>query len=163
MFSATLREWKRKIEQLRQRWRAVRQENERLRKENEVLRRREKQWERERERLREENERLKRQLEEAQRANKRQAAPFSRGQRKANPKPPGRKPGTAYGRHYRKTIPQQVDQVIAVPLPAQCGCGGALKVEKIEPQYRHEVVRKTIGRRFDIAVGRCRRCGRRVQ
>src|SRR2546429_7619280 len=56
MFSATLREWKRKIEQLRQRWRAVRQENERLRKENEVLRRREKQWERERERLREEND-----------------------------------------------------------------------------------------------------------
>src|SRR5437764_7013378 len=54
-------------------------------------------------------------------------------------------------------------QVIAVPLPAQCGCGGALKVEKIEPQYQHEVVRKTIWRRFDIAVGRCRRCGRRVQ
>src|SRR6266576_1046864 len=82
MFSATLREWKRKIEQLRQRWRAVRQENERLRKENEVLRRREKQWERERERLREENDRLRQQLEEAQRANKRQAAPFSRGMRK---------------------------------------------------------------------------------
>src|SRR6266576_1217851 len=117
----------------------------------------------ERERLREENERLKRQLEEAQRANKRQAAPFSRGQRNANPRPPGRKPGTDYGQHYRKTIPQQVDQVIAVPLPAQCGCGGALKVEKIEPQYQHEVVRKTIWRRFDIAVGRCRRCGRRVQ
>ena len=53
--------------------------------------------------------------------------------------------------------------MIAVPLPAQCGCGGALKVEKIEPQYQHEVVRKTIWRRFDIAVGRCRRCGRRVQ
>src|SRR2546429_7243639 len=83
MFSATLREWKRKIEQLRQRWRAVRQENERLRKENEVLRRREKQWERERERLREENDRLRQQLEEAQRANKRQAAPFSRGDRKS--------------------------------------------------------------------------------
>jgi hypothetical protein len=31
MFSATLRDWERKIEQLRQRWRAVRQENERLR------------------------------------------------------------------------------------------------------------------------------------
>src|SRR6266576_1394945 len=90
MFSATLREWKRKIEQLRQRWRAVRQENERLRKENEVLRRREKQWERERERLREENDRLRQQLEEAQRANKRQAAPFSRGTRKEHPKTPGR-------------------------------------------------------------------------
>ncbi len=33
MFSATLREGKRKIEQLQQRWRAARQENERLRKE----------------------------------------------------------------------------------------------------------------------------------
>jgi chromosome segregation ATPase len=92
MFSATLREWKRKIEQLRQRWRAVRQENERLRKEIEALRRREKQLERERERLeqererlREENDRLRRQLEEAQRANKRQAAPFSRGTRKEHP------------------------------------------------------------------------------
>src|SRR6266705_1162274 len=168
---------KQKNASLQQQWRSTRAENERLRKENEQLRRREKELEREqeqlrqeqgrlrgeRERLREENERLKRQLEEAQRANKRQAAPFSRGQRKANPKPPGRKPGTAYGQHYRKTIPQQVDQVIAVPLPAQCGCGGALKVEKIEPQYQHEVVRKTIWRRFDIAVGRCRRCGRRVQ
>ena len=154
---------KQKIVSLQQQWRSTRRENERLRKEIEQLRQEQGRLRGERERLREENERLKRQLEEAQRANKRQAAPFSRGQRKANPKPPGRKPGTAYGRHYRKTIPQQVDQVIAVPLPAQCGCGGALKVEKIEPQYQHEVVRKTIWRRFDIAVGRCRRCGRRVQ
>ena len=154
---------KQKIASLQQQWRSTRAENERLRKENEQLRQEQGRLRGERERLREENERLKRQLEEAQRANKRQAAPFSRGQRKANPKPPGRKPGTAYGQHYRKTIPQQVDQVIAVPLPAQCGCGGALKVEKIEPQYQHEVVRKTIWRRVDIAVGRCRRCGRRVQ
>src|SRR2546430_13130892 len=105
MLSATLHEWKRKIEQLQQRWRGARQENERLRKENEVLRRREKQWEsereqwererkrleRERERLRGEIDNLKRQLEEAQRANKRQAAPFSRGTRKEHPKTPDRK------------------------------------------------------------------------
>jgi transposase len=168
---------KQKIASLQQQWRSTRREIERLRKENEQLQRREKQLEREqeqlrqeqerlrqeRERLREENERLKRQLEEVQRANKRQAAPFSRGQRKANPKPPGRKPGTAYGQRYRKAVPQQVDEVIAVPLPAQCGCGGALEVEKIEPQYQHEVVRKTIWRRFDITIGRCRTCGRRVQ
>src|SRR6266480_1536353 len=114
MFSATLREWKRKIEQLRQRWRAVR-------KENEVLRRREKQWERERERLerererlREENDRLRQQLEEAQRANKRQAAPFSRGTRKEHPKTPGRKPGAAYGRRYCKLPPKQVDEIVPV-------------------------------------------------
>src|SRR6266699_1617037 len=154
---------KQKIVSLQQQWRSTRREMERLRKENEQLRQEQGRLRGERERLREENERLKRQLEEAQRANKRQAAPFSRGQRKANPRPPARKPGTASGQHYRKTIPQQVDQVIAVPLPAQCGGGGARKVEKIERQYQDDVVRKTIWRRFDIAVGRCRRCGRRVQ
>ncbi|HEX2713539.1 MAG TPA: IS66 family transposase, partial [Candidatus Acidoferrales bacterium] len=156
---------------------STRRENERLRKENEQLRRREKQLEREqeqlrqeqerlrqeRERLRQENERLKRQLEEAQRANKRQAAPFSRGQRKVNPRPPGRKPGAAYGQRFRKAIPEQVDEVIAVPTPARCPCGGTVELEKVKPQYQHEVVRKTIWRRFDIAIGCCRRCGRRVQ
>lgn len=150
---------KQKIASLRQQWRSTRRENERLRKENEQLRRREKQLEREQEqlrqeqerlrqeqeRLRQENERLKRQLEEAQRANKRQAAPFSRGQRKVNPKPPGRKPGAAYGRCYGKAPPRQVDQVIPVLLPARCSCGGRVEVEKVEPQYQHEVPSVTAG------------------
>lgn len=175
---------KRKISSLQQQWRSTRVENERLRRENEELRRQEKQWEREQgqlrreqerlrqegerlrqeqERLRQENERLKKQLEEAQRANKRQAAPFSRGRRKTNPKPPGRKPGAAYGRRHSKAIPDEVDEVIAVPLPAHCICGGAVKEEKVESQYQQEVVRKTIWRRFDIAIGRCCQCQRRVQ
>src|SRR6516164_11839431 len=159
------------------RWRGARQENEQLRKEIEQLRRREKQWEQrekqleqrekqleqERERLRQENEKLKRQLEEARRANKRQAAPFSRGTRKANPQTPGRKSGAAYGQRYSKAIPEQVDEVIEVPIPVRCSCGGRVEVEKVEPQYQHEVVRKTIWRRFDIAIGRCRACGRRGQ
>src|SRR6266566_634845 len=163
MFSATLREWKRKIEQLRQRWRAVRQENERLRKENEVLRRREKQWERERERLREENDRLRQQLEEAQRANKRQAAPFSRGTRKEHPKTPGRKPGAAYGRRYCKLPPKQVDEIVPVPLPRRCSCRGRVVFDRTESQYQREIVRKTIWRRFDIDIGHCEKCHKRVQ
>src|SRR5436305_1378680 len=163
MFSATLREWKRKIEQLRQRWRAVRQENERLRKENEVLRRREKQWERERERLREENDRLRQQLEEAQRANKRQAAPFSRGTRKEHPKTPGRKPGAAYGRRYCKLPPKQVDEIVPVPLPRRCSCRGRVVFDRTESQYQQEIVRKTIWRRFDIDIGHCEKCHKRVQ
>src|SRR5215469_565116 len=131
-----LQNLKEKLARLQQQWRSTRQENERLHKENEELRKREKQLEREgeqlrqeqgqlrreqdrlqqeRERLRQENERLKRQLEEAQRANKRQAAPFSRGRQKQNPKPPGRKSGVAYGRRYRKNPPLQVDEVISVP------------------------------------------------
>src|ERR1700691_1895152 len=83
---STLREWKHKVASLQERWRGARLEIEQLRQENEKLRRREqqleqreKQLEREQERLRQENERLKRQLEQAQRARKRQAAPFSRG------------------------------------------------------------------------------------
>ena len=168
---------KSKISSLQQKWRSTQRENERLRREIGQLRheqeelyeeRQRLQQERQRlqqeqERLRRENERLKRQLEQVQRAHKRQAAPFSRGRRQADPKPPGRKRGAAYGERYRKTIPEQVDEVITVPLPAHCDCGGALEVEKVESQYQQEVVRKTIWRRFDIAIGRCCRCRRRVQ
>src|SRR5438094_783637 len=177
MLSATLHEWKRKIEQLQQRWRGARQENERLRKENEVLRRREKQWEsereqwererkrleRERERLRGEIDNLKRQLEEAQRANKRQAAPFSRGTRKEHPKTPGRKPGAAYGRRYCKLPPKQVDEIVPVPLPWRCSCRGRVVFDRTESQYQQEIVRKTIWRRFDIDIGHCEKCHKRVQ
>jgi exonuclease VII large subunit len=174
---ATLREWKQKVASLQERWRGARQEIERLRNENEQLRRRQgelekrerqleqerERLERERERLRRQNEKLKRQLEEAQRANKRQAAPFSRGQRQKDPKKPGRKPGAGYGRRHRKEPPAQVDEVISVPPPARCDCGGPLEVLRIESQYQQEVVRKTIWRRFDIPICRCLKCKKRVQ
>jgi transposase len=174
---AALREWKHKVASLQERWHGARREIEHLRKENEQLRRRERQLEeegeqlrqererlgREQERLREENDKLKRQLEEAQRANKRQAAPFSRGTRKPNPQTPGRKSGSAYGQRHSKAIPPKVDEVIPVPPPPQCECGGPLEVERIESQYQQEIVRKTIWRRFDIAIGRCQKCHKRVQ
>jgi transposase len=163
MLSATLRELKRKIEQLQQRWRGARQENERLRKEIEALRQEKEQLKRERERLREENDNLRRQLEEAQRANKRQAAPFSRGTRKEHPKTPGRKPGAAYGRRYSKFPPQQVDEVIPVPLPERCSCGGKVAFDRVESQYQQEIVRKTLWRRFDIDIGHCENCQKRWQ
>src|SRR6266568_1437955 len=130
---------------------------ERLQKENE-------QRKQESERLKEEIERLRKELEAALRASKRQAAPHSRGELKPNPKPPGRKPGRAYGRRACRPIPPRVDEAFHVPLPARCPhCGGGVKLERREPQYQEEIVRRTVVRRFDIAVGRCRRCGRRVQ
>lgn len=166
----TLRHWKEKAAEFRERWRGVREQNERLRRENDRLRQEREQWEqergrleRERERLRQENEKLKKQLEEAQRAAKRQAAPFSRGTRNLNPKPPGRKSGSAYGQHRRKAIPKKVDEVVAVPAPTHCDCGGELEVERIAPQFQQEIVRKTIWRRFDIPICRCRKCNKRVQ
>src|SRR5207302_6187797 len=41
--------------------------------------------------------------------------------------------------------------------------GGGVEGEQTAPQYQEEIVRRTVVRRFEIAVGRCRRCGRRVQ
>src|SRR6266851_4742489 len=126
------------------------QENDRLRKEVE--------------RLKQETERLRRELEAALRATKRQAAPHSRGRPKANPKRPGRKSGGRYGRQACRPIPARVDERIAVPLPDHCPhCGGGVESESCETQYQEEIVRRTVVRRFDIAVGRCRDCRRRVQ
>ena len=128
----------------------AKQENERLRKEIE--------------RLKQETERLRRKLEAALRASKRQAAPHSRGNPKAEPKRPGRKPGRRYGRQSCRPIPKHVDERIAVPLPERCPhCGGGVEPESCEAQHQEEIVRRTIVRRFDIAVGRCRNCQRRVQ
>ena len=115
-------------------------------------------------RLREEIERLQKELEASQRAARRQAAPFSRGQRNSHPKSPGRKPGARYGRHQRRPVPQRVDEEIPVPVPAQCpACAGPLTLERIDPQYQEEIVRHTWVRRFDIPICRCTQCGKRVQ
>ena len=119
---------------------------------------------REIERLQRENERLREELEAALRAGKRQAAPHSRGKTKDHPKRPGRKPGRAYGKHACRRTPSRVDETIRVPLPQQCPhCGGAVEFQRHESQYQEEIVRRTLVRRFDIAVGCCRGCGRRVQ
>jgi transposase len=115
-------------------------------------------------RLQEEIGRLQKELEGAQRAARRQAAPFSRGPGKSHPQSPGRKPGTRYGSHHRRPVPERVDEEIPVPVPAQCpACAGPLRLERIEPQYQEEIVRRTWVRRFDIPICRCRQCGKRVQ
>jgi transposase len=116
------------------------------------------------ERLKQEVERLRKELEAALRASKRQAAPHSRGAPKRNPKRPGRKAGRRYGQQACRPVPARVDEQIAVPLPERCPhCGGGVERESCEPQYQEEIVRRTVVRRFDIAVGRCRQCQRRVQ
>ena len=105
------------------------------------------------------------QLQEALRASKRQAAPFSKGPPKDNPKKPGRKRGGDYGHKAHRPIPQSgPDQVIDVPLPEACpDCGGPTSEDRTAQQYQTEIPRRPIIRRFDIHIGHCRRCGKRIQ
>jgi transposase len=116
--------------------------------------------------LQAENERLRRQLDEATRARKRQAAPFAKGQPADQPKKPGRKPGKDYGAkaHRRPPSPEQIDEVHEAPLPHDCpDCGGPLDETHVAQQFQVEIPRKPIHRQFNIHIGRCRNCHRRVQ
>lgn len=122
--------------------------------------------------LREEVERLKKLLEEALRAGKRQAAPFRKeepteplGKAKRRKKP-GRKAGDEHGEHRRREEPPgEPDEVHRAVLPECCPhCDSKkLKATKVVTQTQVELPKRPIVRRFDIEVGRCGSCGKRVQ
>lgn len=147
---------------------ALRRENRRLRTETRRLRA-------ENGDLRAENERLARRvaalearvaeltqrLEEAQRAGKRQAAPFARGEPVEDPKPPGRPPG--HPGTYRMA-PAHVDETLRVPLDGCPHCGGPVEDRREHEQFVTELppVRPHV-RRYITESGYCRRCGRRVR
>jgi transposase len=154
-------------------------EVERLRKANDELRRSRdeaqrtvKQLEREVERRRKREEQLEEQvkrltsaLEASRRAGKRQAAPFSKGEPKAAPKRPGRKPGKLHGPSAWRRRPKTIDEVVDAPLPSCCpDCGGRVKETRVAKQYQAEIpeVRPRVVQ-FDVHVGKCTDCGRRVQ
>lgn len=105
-------------------------------------------------------------LEESRRRSKRQAAPFSKGDPKAEPKTPGRKRGDAHGRHGHRPVPGGTpDRELDAPLPACCpDCGGEIVHERDAEQWQSDVpgVRPTITR-IKVGVGHCKNCKRRVQ
>lgn len=103
-------------------------------------------------------------LEVLARGAKRQAAPFSKGPPQANPKPPGRKGGENYGTHHRRAAPTRIDEVIEAPLPAQCPyCSGEVLQTEVTQQYQTEIPRTVIHRQFNVHVGQCTCCKKRVQ
>ena len=111
-------------------------------------------------------ERLTKLLEQSQRTNKRQAAPFSQGPPKADPKPPGRKPGADYGKPAFRAAPPpgQIAEVHEAVLPDRCpACGGAVHKTHVACQYQVEIPRQPIYRKFNVPVGKCTCCGQRVQ
>lgn len=142
----------------------ARRRNEQLESQRQQLKREIQQLEEEKRRLEEELKKVRNDLEAAQRAARRQAAPFSRGQPKSHPKRPGRKSGLAHGAHHSRPIPDHVDEEVHLAAPAQCpDCGGPLTVERVESQYQEEIVRRTWVRRFHIPICRCAQCAKRVQ
>jgi transposase len=94
-------------------------------------------------------------------------APFSKGTRKPDPKPPGRKPGQGFFRF--RNPPEEMDEggTVDVPVAVPCcpDCGGALGERKreivsitdIPAQPRPEI------RRYAVEVRDCSRCGRKVR
>lgn len=104
-------------------------------------------------------------LAAATRSGKRQAAPFSKGPPKQSPRAPGRKPGDDYGTKARRAIPQKIDEVHQAPLPERCPhCGSwAIDALSIEQQYQTEIVITPLSRQFNVAVGCCCNCRKRVQ
>jgi transposase len=103
-------------------------------------------------------------VEQLRRGGKRQAAPFSKGLPKPNPKPPGRKAGGDYGTKARRAVPPIIDEVWEAPLPGQCpSCDAAVRFEKIDRQYQTEIPTRPIHRQFNVHIGHCTGCGKRVQ
>ncbi|MDA8047903.1 MAG: transposase, partial [Actinomycetota bacterium] len=105
-------------------------------------------------------------LEESRRRSKRQAAPFSKGDPKRDPKTPGRKSGDGHGRHGHRRVPAgRPDREMTAVLPGCCpDCGGQIVHERDAEQWQTEVpeVRPTVTR-FIVQIGRCKGCKRRVQ
>ena len=105
---------------------------------------------------------LLKRIEELERSGKRQAAPFSKGEPKKNPKKPGRKSGDAHGKHAHREPPRpaQVDETLDAPLPEHCpGCGGVVVEDHLDQQFQTEIPRQPIIRQFTIHCGHCRKCG----
>ena len=131
-------------------------ENERLRAENAELKRRLAD-------LEASVPALKEQLEAAQRAGKRQAAPFSKGAPKAKPQKPGRKKGH---RAAHRAVPDHVDRVAEASLPATCpDCAGPVLEDEVQVQYQEDIPRPvpTIVTQFNVHIGHCAQCQRRIQ
>jgi transposase len=105
---------------------------------------------------------LQSQLEAALRAGKRQAAPFSKGVPKPEPKAPGRKAGHPAA---QRPKPQKVDRVEDAPLPVRCpDCGGKVVEDKVEMQYQVDIPPvQPVVTQFNVHVGHCGDCQRRLQ
>lgn len=107
-------------------------------------------------------------IERLKRAGKRQATPFSKGEREKNPKKPGRRPGQ--GRFTYRTPPEASELTeppvaVAVAEPVCPGCGAALEPAGTERAWRTELrpLPRPEVTEYRVEVARCTGCGKRVR
>jgi transposase len=108
---------------------------------------------------------LKKKLEEKTRASKRQAAPFRKDAAQKKPehekKQPGRKPGH---RRDARPVPKKVDRTLQAPVDACPDCRIPLENITTHEQYQTDIPPVVpIVTRFEVQVGTCPCCGKRVQ
>jgi transposase len=107
---------------------------------------------------------LRAEIEQLKRGGKRQAAPFSKGTRVADPKPPGRKPGSGTFRSREAPPPEAVTEPpveIRVTLDMCPACGGPLAEERVDLAYTTEwpVLPRPTVTPYRVWVCRCTVCG----
>jgi len=111
--------------------------------------------------LREENEALKR-------GGHQQAVPFSKGTRKTDPKPSGRKRGQGPFTYRRAPRPDEITEPpVEVPVNRSAcpSCGGGLAEERVDFAYVTDLppVVTPVVRQYRVSVCRCEGCGERVR
>jgi len=85
---------------------------------------------------------LRVEIEQLKRGGKRQAAPFTKGTRVADPKPPGRKPGAGTFRYRESPRPAELTEPpvdVRVLVDACPACGGSLAAERVDYAYMTEL------------------------
>ncbi|PZR75086.1 MAG: IS66 family transposase [Chthoniobacterales bacterium] len=118
--------------------------------------------------LKRQNEELRREIDELRRGGGRSAAPFSKGRRKENPKPPGRKPGEGLFSRREEPVSEALSQV-RIEVPVTChscpDCGGALGESATEIASNTDLPEqpRPVVRHYEVEVRRCRQCGRKVR
>lgn len=107
-------------------------------------------------------DRLERIIEDLRRSAKRQAAPFSRGEPKANPKRRGRRKGKRYGNRGVRCVPTQIDRTVHVPAPMYCpDCEKPAKLIGQARQWQTDLpIAHAVTTEFQIDFSQCTRCGR---
>lgn len=111
---------------------------------------------------------LRAEIEQLKRGGKRQAAPFSKGTRAADPKPPGRKPGSGIFRYREAPRPEEITEPpvdVRVLLDTCPACGGPLAADRVDWAYTTDLPARPRPpvTPYRVWVCRCVVCGKQVR